>query len=286
MAASLKEMTSDFVKLERFDGGHFNRWQKKMKFLLTTLKVVYVLNTTRPPERENERITETRERQKWDNDDYICMGHILNGLSDSLFDIYQISGSAKELWEKLETRYMLEDATSKKFLVSQFNNYNMVDSRPVMEQLYELERILNNYKQHKMHMDETIIVSSIIDKLPPSWKDFKKSLKHKKEDISLEQLGNHLRLEEEYRKQDDTKDQHTHEKVYVMVDGKSGKSKDNMDIDGENVHGNNNENGQRKRKKGSCFHCGKPGHFKSECRFLKKLNKEKNSSAQEDHLVA
>jgi hypothetical protein len=97
MAASLKEMTSDFVKLERFDGGHFNRWQKKMKFLLTTLKVVYVLNTTRPPERENERIAETRERQKWDNDDYICMGHILNGLSDSLFDIYQISGSAKEL---------------------------------------------------------------------------------------------------------------------------------------------------------------------------------------------
>ena len=33
-----------------------------------------------------------------------------------------------------------------------------------MGQLYEIERILNNYKQHNMNMDETIIVSSLIDK--------------------------------------------------------------------------------------------------------------------------
>ena len=146
MAASLKDMTSNFVKLDKFDGGNFIRWQKKMQFLLTTLKVVYVLNTIRPAEKEEETIAETRERQKWDNDDYICMGHILNGMSDSVFEIYQSSNSAKELWEKLESRYMQEDATSKKFLVSQFNNYKMVDSISVMEQLYELERILNNYK--------------------------------------------------------------------------------------------------------------------------------------------
>ena len=49
-----------------------------------------------------------------------------------------------------------------------------------------------------MKMDEMIVVSSIIDKLPPSWKDFKRSLKHKKEEISLEALANHLLIEEEY----------------------------------------------------------------------------------------
>ena len=50
-------------------------------------------------------------------------------------------------------------------------------------------------------MDESIIVSNIIDKLPPSWKDFKRNLKHKKEDISLEQLANSLRVEEEIREE-------------------------------------------------------------------------------------
>ncbi|XP_073220042.1 uncharacterized protein [Cicer arietinum] len=208
-------MNSNFVKLEKFDGGNFIRWQKKMKFLFTTLKVVYVLNTTKPMEKEVETLAETRERQKWENDDYICMGHILNGMSDSLFDIYQSSIYAKELWEKLESRYMQEDPTSKKFLVSQFNNYKMVDNKSIMEQMHEIERILNNYKQHQMHMDETIIVSCIIDKLPPPWKDLKKSMKHKKNDISLKQLGNHLHLEEEYRKQEDTKNQFYHEKVHI-----------------------------------------------------------------------
>jgi hypothetical protein len=286
MAASLKEITSDFVKLEKFDGGNFIRWQKKMKFLLTTLKVAYVLNMARPEEKDDETVAETRDRQKWDNDDYICLGHILNGMSDSLFDIYQSSPSAKDLWDKLETRYMREDATSKKFLVSHFNNYKMVDNKSVMEQLYEIERILNNYKQHNMNMDETIIVSSIIDKLPPSWKDFKRTMKHKKEDISLEQLGNHLRLEEEYRKQEGIKNHVTQEKVHVMEEGNSSKSSKKRNHENDKSHQNHNGNNNKKKRKGECYFCGKEGHFKNECRFFKKKNKEKNSRATNDDFVA
>ncbi|GJU70972.1 RNA-directed DNA polymerase, eukaryota, reverse transcriptase zinc-binding domain protein [Tanacetum coccineum] len=37
---SMKDMTSKFDKLEKFEGQDFRRWQKKMHFLLTTLKVV------------------------------------------------------------------------------------------------------------------------------------------------------------------------------------------------------------------------------------------------------
>jgi len=47
------------------------------------------------------------------------------------------------------------------------------------------------------------MVSSIIDKLPSSWKDFKYSIQHKKEDPSLEELANSLRIEEEFRKQEE-----------------------------------------------------------------------------------
>ena len=54
-------------------------------------------------------------------------------MSDVLFDIYQRMESAKELWEALENKYMAEDASSKNFLVSQFNNYNMVEGRSVLD---------------------------------------------------------------------------------------------------------------------------------------------------------
>nr|GEV57552.1 zinc finger, CCHC-type [Tanacetum cinerariifolium] len=105
-----------------------------------------------------------------------------------LLDIYQNVESVKELWDSLESKYMAEDASSKKFLVSNFNNYKMVNSRPIMEQLNELLRILRQYTLHGLKMDESICVLSVIDKLPPFLKDFKHSLKHGKDDLSLVRL--------------------------------------------------------------------------------------------------
>ena len=78
----------------------------------------------------------------------------------------------------------------------------MVDDCSVMEQFREPKKILNQFKQYDMKIDETIVVSSLIDKLPPSWKDFKRSLKHKKDDISLKALATSLRIEENFRKQE------------------------------------------------------------------------------------
>nr|GEW21326.1 retrovirus-related Pol polyprotein from transposon TNT 1-94 [Tanacetum cinerariifolium] len=89
---------------------------KEMHFLLTTLKVVYVLTTPMPELVEDATVEAIRIRANWENDDYICRGHILNGMSDSLFDVYTNVESAKELWDSLESKYMAEDSSSKKFL--------------------------------------------------------------------------------------------------------------------------------------------------------------------------
>ncbi|GJX98595.1 zinc finger, CCHC-type containing protein [Tanacetum coccineum] len=159
---------------------------------------------------------------------------------DLLFDIYHNVESAKELWDSLESKYMAEDASSKKFLVSNFNNYEMVDSRPVMKQFNELLRILGQYTQ----MDESIFVSSVIDKLPPSWKDFKHSLKHGKDDLSLVQLE------------------------------EGGKNKNNKQNKGKKrgFKGNNGDSYFNKKPKLECWKCGKTGYFKRDCRSGNKKN--------------
>ncbi|GJX67246.1 hypothetical protein Tco_0302973 [Tanacetum coccineum] len=56
-----------------------------------------------------------------------------------------------------------------------------------------------------MNMDEAIQVSYIIDKLPPSWKDFKHTLKHQKVELTLVEFGGHLRIEESLKVQDNDK---------------------------------------------------------------------------------
>ncbi|GKD79998.1 hypothetical protein Tco_1342619 [Tanacetum coccineum] len=104
-----------------------------------------------------------------------------------------------------QAKYTAKDASSKKFFVSNFTNYKMTDLRPVLEQYNELLGILRRFTQHKMNMDESIQVSCIIDKLLPLWKDFKHTLKHLKEELTLVKLGSHLRIEESLRVLDSDK---------------------------------------------------------------------------------
>ncbi|GJT69539.1 zinc finger, CCHC-type containing protein [Tanacetum coccineum] len=118
-----------------------------------TMNVVYVLTTPIPEDGgDNPAVEQVRKMAKWDNDDYVCRGLILNGMFDSLFDIYQNVESSKELWDSLEAKYIAKDASSKKFL-----------------------------------------------------RYFKHTLKHLKEELTLVELGSHLRIEESLRAQDSDK---------------------------------------------------------------------------------
>nr|KAJ0219335.1 hypothetical protein LSAT_V11C300134630 [Lactuca sativa] len=241
-------------------GKIFRRWQKKMKFLLTTLKVVYVLSTPMPvlPESvEDEPLEAKRRRSKWENDDYICRGHILNGMSDSLFDIYQNFESAKELWDSLESKYMAEDASSKKFLVSNFMGYKMIYSRPVMEQYHEILRILGQFAQHNLKMDEAI--------------DFKHNLKHNKEEVTLTQLGSHLRIKESLRTQElDNNPKGKNQVGSFSVNMVHGEGSNNQKkSNGKKKFKGKDDKSSNKKAKVVCWNCNKPGHFKKDCRLHK-----------------
>ncbi|GJZ36656.1 zinc finger, CCHC-type containing protein [Tanacetum coccineum] len=276
---AMKHMASNFVKLDKFEGVDFRRWQKKMHFLLSSMSVVYVLTTPIPDDGGDATMDQIRKRAKWDNDDYVCRVLILNGMSDSLFDIYQNVESSKKLWDSLEAKYMAEDASSKKFLVSNFTNYKMTDSRPVMEQYNELLGILERFTQHKMNMDEAIQVSCIIDKLPPSWKDFKHTLKHLKEELTLVELGSHLRIKESLRMQDSDKPKGNNvagPSVVNMVEhNNSSRYNDNK---GKRKHCDNTKADPNKKSKVTCWKCGKPRHLKKDCKGGKFGNKANGSS--------
>lgn len=92
-------MTTKFNKMEKFEGKDFRCWQKNMHFMLSTLKDAYVLSIPRTEVVDNETLEEIRKRSNSGNDDYIHIGHILNGISDYLFDTLSDATSVKELWD-------------------------------------------------------------------------------------------------------------------------------------------------------------------------------------------
>ena len=71
MMTSVKELISNFTKLDKFISVDFQRWLKKMLILLKTLNVAYVISTFRPKESKDEILEQARKRSKWDSDDFI-----------------------------------------------------------------------------------------------------------------------------------------------------------------------------------------------------------------------
>ena len=101
-------MNQEFVKLDRFDGTNFTRWKDKMMFLLTALKISYILNPAladlSPPNSDEDEQTK-KDRSKREEDELLCRGHILNNLSDRLYDLFTSVKTAKEIWSTLEFKY-------------------------------------------------------------------------------------------------------------------------------------------------------------------------------------
>ena len=109
--ATFEMINQDFVKLDKFDGTNFTRWKDKLKFLLTALKIAYILdpNLSKLPTPTDEDTEQVKvEHKKREEDEVVCRGHILNTLSNRLYDLFTSMKSPKEIWEALEFKYKTE----------------------------------------------------------------------------------------------------------------------------------------------------------------------------------
>nr|GEU63280.1 zinc finger, CCHC-type [Tanacetum cinerariifolium] len=125
------------------------------------------------------------------------------------------------------------------------------------------------------------LVLYIIDKLPPLSKDFKHTLKHLKEELTLIELGSHLRIEEFLRVQESDKPKGNNvagPSVLNMVEhNKSSRYNDNK---GKRKHHDTRAN-PNKKPKVTCWKCGKPEHLKKDCKAGNVGNRANGSNTNE-----
>lgn len=74
----------------------------------------------------------------WNRLEFLYWNYILNYLVDSLYNVYSMKRMTTELWESLDQKYKTKDIEVKKFIVDRFLDYNMVDSKMVINQIQEL----------------------------------------------------------------------------------------------------------------------------------------------------
>jgi hypothetical protein len=216
---SLNVMPQDLSKFDRFDGNNYKCWKEKVEFLLITLKVRHVLDTPClgvPTKGATDKQIDVKF--KWEEDDYTCQGNILNTLTDPLFNMYATKKFAREISEALKNKYKTEDSGYKSYLVSNYFDFKMVDNKPILNQVHEIELIVQQlYYEEGIPIDEKLQVGAIMTKLPPTWKDYRKSLKRKDDDPTLEGLHSQLRIEEESRLRDKLEEKDEMRKLPMLL---------------------------------------------------------------------
>ncbi|XP_019259111.1 PREDICTED: uncharacterized protein LOC109237276 [Nicotiana attenuata] len=173
-----------------------------MIFLLTALKILYVLDPQllalpEPTAEDSDEVKATRKKRE--DDELLCWGHILNTLIDRLYDLYQNLKSPRKIWTALQSAYENEKRGIDKFLYLKYFKFKMGDTKPIMDQIYELQILVSKLTDLEVKIPDALQIGAILSKLPPSWNDYRKKILHSSEKLTVEQFRTHIQIESENR---------------------------------------------------------------------------------------
>jgi hypothetical protein len=144
----------DATKIEPFDGNNFKHWQQKVLAVLDFTKISSALTEPRSDEESEEQSEELRN---WEMANKLCVNTILNSLSNELFDVYYNCTIARDLWDELVGRYVIEDEDTKKFAASNFLHFQMTDEKSITSQIHEFHNIVTELAKEGDGLLETFL---------------------------------------------------------------------------------------------------------------------------------
>ena len=139
------------------------------------------------------------EEQKFKVADNLFRDIVISVLHSKYEDSYIPYTTGKDLWEALDAKFGVSDIDSELYIMEQLFDYKMVDNRSVVKQVHEIQGLAKDLEQFPWVLPDKFVAVGIIAKLPPSWRDFATSLKHKRQEFSVAEFIGSLDVEERTR---------------------------------------------------------------------------------------
>ena len=170
------------------------------------------------------------------------------------------------MWDHLNNDYGGSDAGTELYIMEQYHDYKMVDGKSVVAQAHELQCMVKELELLKVVVPDKFVAGGIIAKLPPAWRDFATTLKHKRTEISVSDVIASLDVEEKARAKDGRLKAAEGQTTANMVHqphghGNGGKGK------GKNNKPKQTTTFKKKKNKenAGCFVCGSDEHWAKKC---------------------
>jgi len=186
----------DVSKIEVFTRQNFRRWQERVSTLLDMYEVVLAFTTSKP-----DSTTATKQVDDWIHANKVCLLTLLSVLSNDLLDVYATYKNAKDIWDSLILKYIVEDIVRQRFVIANYYCWEMIEGKDIKIQINEYHKLIEDIKTESITLSDEFVSLLLIEKLPQSWKNYKQQLKHKHKQMSLSDVITHIIIEDTNRKE-------------------------------------------------------------------------------------
>ena len=230
--------------IEKFtEDNDFGLWKVKMEAVLIqqkcekALKGEGVLPVTMSQVEKTEMVDKARRAI------VLCLG-------DKVLREIVKEPTATSMWSKLESLYMTKSLAHRQFLKQQLYSFKMVESKAVMEQLTEFNKILDDLDNIEVHLKDEDKVILLLCALPRSFESFKDTMLYGKESIvTLEEVQAAFRTKE----------------LTKSKNLRTDENGEGLSVSRGNSGGRGNRRKSGNKSKFKCFNCNKMGHFMKDC---------------------
>ncbi|KAK9732793.1 hypothetical protein RND81_04G022700 [Saponaria officinalis] len=175
MSSVLAKTLPNLTKLEQLDGNNYKRWSQKLMIFFEQLEIDYVLFSDPPaPVKETPAATTIENTppvvsvvksneeaiKKFEKDNKTVRCQLLSNMTDTLFDLFMVHKSAKLIWVSLEAKYGADDAGKKKYVVGKWLEFQMVDGKPIMEEVHVYENLCADVVNEGMKLDDIFMANA------------------------------------------------------------------------------------------------------------------------------
>jgi len=153
--------------------------------------------------------------------------------------------------------------------------FQITDDQPTIEQVHIYENLCVDVLNENMKMCEILQVNVLIEKLPPSWSDYRNHLKHKKNYLTLQELISHMGTEKANHMKDMMESlclnsyQANLVEFAMSTNRDRFKGKGNKNLKPNYPEQHNKFSNKIQKLKGLCYLCGKLGNKQYQSLFCK-----------------